>query len=70
MRVYPDPESGYPPKYAREDIPLRVLRYLPTNLSIPEIANELYVSRNTVKTHIRHLYGTLGTHRREDGSEP
>jgi LuxR family transcriptional regulator, maltose regulon positive regulatory protein len=29
---------------------LRVLRYLPTNLTGPEIANELYVSPNTVKT--------------------
>ena len=43
---------------------IRVLRYLPTNLSTPEIANELYVSPNTVKTHIRHLYAKLGTHRR------
>jgi DNA-binding CsgD family transcriptional regulator len=31
---------------------LRVLRYLPTNLTAPEIASELYVSRNTVKAHI------------------
>jgi LuxR family maltose regulon positive regulatory protein len=43
---------------------IRVLRYLPTNLSTPEIANELYVSQNTVKTHVRHLYTKLGTHRR------
>jgi LuxR family transcriptional regulator, maltose regulon positive regulatory protein len=32
--------------------------------SVPEIANELYVSPNTVKTHIHHLYAKLGTHRR------
>ena len=32
---------------------LRVLRYLPTNLSRPEIASELSVSVNTVNTHIR-----------------
>lgn len=25
-----------------------------------EIASELYISVNTLKTHIRHLYGTLG----------
>ena len=31
---------------------LRVLRYLPTNLTGPEIAGELYVSRNTVKAHV------------------
>ena len=43
---------------------LRVLRYLPTHLSRQEIANELYVSANTVKTHMRHLYAKLGTHRR------
>ena len=42
----------------------RVLRYLPTNLSIPEIARELSVSPNTVKTHMRHLYAKLGTHHR------
>jgi len=34
---------------------IRVLRYLPTNLSTPEIANELHVSPNTVRTHVRHL---------------
>ena len=45
---------------------LRVLRYLPTNLTAPEIAGELYVSRNTVKTHMRRLYAKLGTHRRAE----
>ena len=45
---------------------LRVLRYLPTNLSGPEIAGELYVSHNTVRTHITHLYAKLGTHTRAE----
>ena len=40
---------------------VRVLRYLPTNLTAPEIARELYVSPNTVKTHIKNLYAKLGT---------
>ena len=39
---------------------LRVLRYLPTNLTRPEIAGELYVSINTVNTHIRNIYSKLG----------
>jgi LuxR family transcriptional regulator, maltose regulon positive regulatory protein len=39
---------------------LRVLRYLPTNLTRPEIASELYVSVNTVNTHIRNVYAKLG----------
>ncbi|HXB16739.1 MAG TPA: AAA family ATPase [Solirubrobacteraceae bacterium] len=39
---------------------LRVLRYLPTNLTRPEIARELYVSVNTVNTHVRSIYSKLG----------
>jgi DNA-binding CsgD family transcriptional regulator len=38
---------------------LRVLRYLPTNLSRPEIATELSVSPNTVGTQIRSIYAKL-----------
>ena len=38
---------------------LRVLRYLPTNLSRPEIASALSVSVNTVNTHIRSIYAKL-----------
>jgi len=40
---------------------LRVLRYLPTNLTRPEIAGALSVSVNTVNTHIRRIYAKLGT---------
>jgi LuxR family maltose regulon positive regulatory protein len=47
----------------------RVLRYLPTKLSAPEIAGELYLSVNTVKTHMRHLYDKLGAHRRHEAVE-
>lgn len=39
---------------------LRVLRYLPTNLTRPEIAGQLSVSLNTVNTHIRRIYAKLG----------
>jgi LuxR family maltose regulon positive regulatory protein len=38
---------------------LRVLRYLPTNLSRPDIARELRVSVNTVNTHMRNIYSKL-----------
>jgi LuxR family maltose regulon positive regulatory protein len=47
----------------------RILRYLPTNLSVPEIADQTYLSVNTVKTHMRHLYGKLGAHSRGQAVE-
>lgn len=37
-----------------------VLRYLPTKLSQRDIASELYVSPNTVKTHCAAIYRKLG----------
>ena len=46
------------------DTELRVLRYLPTNLPAPEIASELFVSVNTIRTHTRHMYNKLGVHTR------
>lgn len=39
---------------------LAVLRYLPSVLSLPEIARELYVSPNTVKTQCSAIYRKLG----------
>jgi LuxR family maltose regulon positive regulatory protein len=43
---------------------LRVLRFLPSNLSAPEIAAELFLSTSTVKTHLRHIYAKLRVHGR------
>jgi LuxR family transcriptional regulator, maltose regulon positive regulatory protein len=48
---------------------VRVLRYLPTNLCTREIAGELYLSTNTVKTHQRHLYQKLGSSSRTEAVE-
>jgi LuxR family maltose regulon positive regulatory protein len=48
---------------------VRVLHYLPTHLSAPEIAAELSVSTSTVKTHLRNLYAKLGAHTRAEAVE-
>jgi LuxR family transcriptional regulator, maltose regulon positive regulatory protein len=48
-----------PPTEELSPTELRVLRYLPTNLSRPEIASELSVSVNTVNTHVRNIYAKL-----------
>jgi len=43
-----------------------VLRYLAGSLTNAEIANELYVSVATIKTHERSLYKKLGVSGRRD----
>jgi LuxR family maltose regulon positive regulatory protein len=40
---------------------LRLLPLLATHLSFPEIAAEMFVSRNTVKSHTNSIYRKLGT---------
>jgi len=52
-------EPSLPPAEELSPGELRVLRYLPTNLSRPEIAGELSVSLNTVSTHLRSVYAKL-----------
>ena len=48
------------------DRELTVLRFLPTMMSNAEIASELFVSVNTVKTHLKHIYRKLDVSERRD----
>jgi LuxR family maltose regulon positive regulatory protein len=48
------------------DCETRVLRYLPTHLTVHEIAKEMFLSVNTVSTHKRHLFAKLGVHSRHE----
>jgi len=45
---------------------LDVLRFLPTTLSGPEIADRLYLSANTIKSHLKHIYAKLDVGSRRD----
>jgi LuxR family maltose regulon positive regulatory protein len=52
--------SGLPTSLALTTAELRILRFLPTHLSFREIAGNLYVSGNTVKTQAHAVYRKLG----------
>jgi LuxR family transcriptional regulator, maltose regulon positive regulatory protein len=60
------PNNGDPllePLSGRE---VAVLRFLPTMMSNAEIAAEMFVSVNTVKTHLKHIYRKLDVSERRD----
>jgi LuxR family maltose regulon positive regulatory protein len=57
-RARPAPTTGLVEQLSERE--LAVLRYLPSTLSLPEIARELYVSPNTVKTQSSAIYRKLG----------
>jgi LuxR family transcriptional regulator, maltose regulon positive regulatory protein len=65
----PAPPASEPLREPLSESETRVLRYLPTNLTAPEIAAELFLSVHTVKTHMRHVYAKLGAHRRAEAVE-
>jgi LuxR family maltose regulon positive regulatory protein len=45
---------------------LEVLRLLVTNLTTPEIAEELCISISTARSHIKNIYGKLDAHSRHE----
>ncbi len=68
-RPAPPPAGPRPPREPLTKSEIRVLRYLPTHLSAPEVASELSVSTTTVKTHLRNVYAKLGAHSRAEAVE-
>jgi LuxR family transcriptional regulator, maltose regulon positive regulatory protein len=66
MSGHAPPADAAPLVEALSESELRVLRYLPTNLRAPEIAAELFVSLNTIRSHMRNIYAKLGVHSRTD----
>lgn len=65
----PDKEERTAPPGLTEPLTereLTILRYLQSSLSNGEIAAELFLSVNTVKTHVRNIYQKLGAPRRRD----
>jgi LuxR family transcriptional regulator, maltose regulon positive regulatory protein len=48
------------------DRELTILRLLPAPSSLRELASELFVTPNTLKTHLRAIYRKLGAESREE----
>jgi LuxR family transcriptional regulator, maltose regulon positive regulatory protein len=66
-------EQGFPEPAAVQGLPepltqreLTILRFLATSMSTAEIASELYLSVNTVKTHLAAIYRKLSASRRRE----
>jgi LuxR family maltose regulon positive regulatory protein len=51
------------------DRELQVLRLLATHLTRREISEELYISVNTVRSHVKSIYSKLDVHRRAEAIE-
>ncbi len=45
---------------------MEVLWYLRSRLTVPEIAQELYIAESTVRSHVKSIYSKLNVHRRMD----
>jgi LuxR family maltose regulon positive regulatory protein len=58
-RARPAPAAARPLLEPLSERELTVLRFLPTMMSNAEIAARMYVSVNTVKTHLKHVYRKL-----------
>ena len=65
-RASPQRGSNAPLRDELSEAELRVVGYLPSNLTASEIASELVVSTNTVRTHMRHIYAKLDAHTRSE----
>ncbi|GHO90302.1 helix-turn-helix transcriptional regulator [Reticulibacter mediterranei] len=65
----PSSVFGRPPLERLSPQEKRVLRLLVAGWSNPEIARELVISVNTVKDHVKHLYGKLGVSNRLEAYE-
>ena len=64
-QAYPEPAEGKP----RESLSpreLEVLRLLPSGLNAVELANELHISANTLRSHLKSIYAKLDVHSRHE----
>jgi LuxR family maltose regulon positive regulatory protein len=64
-----EPIAAFSPREPLSERELSILRLLPTALSNREIAGEVFLSLNTVKTHLKRIYAKLDVHDRAQAVE-
>jgi LuxR family maltose regulon positive regulatory protein len=64
-RTEPSPKATLEPLTERER---DVVRFLPSRLTLKEIAAELYISVNTLKFHLKVIYRKLGVNSRAEAA--
>ncbi|WP_313811109.1 LuxR C-terminal-related transcriptional regulator [Glutamicibacter sp.] len=60
------PDQGIKPKVTLTEMQLKILSQLVTHPSFPKLAESLFISPNTVKTHLRNIYLKLGVKNRAE----
>jgi LuxR family maltose regulon positive regulatory protein len=45
---------------------MEVLRLLPSSLTAVEMADALFISANTLRSHLKNIYAKLGVHSRHE----
>ena len=67
--VYPAPLITHPLVEPLTDREMQILRLLAARLSYREIADELYLSVNTIKWYARTIYGKLGVNSKVEAAD-
>jgi LuxR family maltose regulon positive regulatory protein len=65
--IRPEPQDGLVEQLSEREI--TVLRYLSSRLPAPDIASTLYISGNTVRSHVKAIYRKLGVNSRAEAVE-
>lgn len=65
----PAPNAGLESEEPLTDRELDVLRFLPTTMTLREIADHLFITQNTVKTHVKAIYRKLGCTTRAEAAD-
>jgi len=65
-QMFSEQSSRIARRYSLSPRESEILQYLVRGYSLPYIRNELYISRSTIDSHVRHIYKKCDIHSREE----